>query len=120
MKIVTNSQYHTALAQIETYIEKGFSKLTKSETIKLENLSKEIEEHESKKYPMPVYTSIKDMLEYYMFENRINKSELSRHLQIPNSTLSEIISGKKKINLSIAKKLHQKLNIDGNFILEVA
>ena len=69
MKIVTNSQYHTALAQIETYIEKGFSKLTKSETIKLENLSKEIEEHESKKYPMPVYTSIKDMLEYYMFEN---------------------------------------------------
>ncbi len=55
-----------------------------------------------------------------MFENKINKVELSRYLEIPNSTLSEIMNGKKKINLAIAKKLHQKLDIDGNFILEVA
>lgn len=120
MKIVTNSQYHRTLAEIETFIEKGFSKLTKSETAQLANLSKVVEEYESLKYPMPIYTSIKDILEYYMFENSINKVELSKHLEIPNSTLSEIMSGKKRINLSIAKKLHQKLNIDGNFILEIA
>ncbi len=120
MKITTNSQYHLALAGIETFIEKGFNKLTKAETIKLEELSKNVEEYETLKYPMPIHTSIKDILEYYMFENSLNKSDLSKHLQIPNSTLSEIMNGKKKINLSIAKKLHQKLNIDGNFILEVA
>ena len=120
MKIATNSQYHTALAAIEAFIEKGFSNLTKSETTQLENLSKNVEEYESHKYPMPIYTSIKDILEYYMFENSINKVELSKHLQIPNSTLSEIMNGKKRINLSIAKKLHQKLHIDGNFILEMA
>ncbi len=50
----------------------------------------------------------------------MNKSQISKHLEKPNSTLSEIMNGKKKINLSIAKKLHQKLKIDGNFILEVA
>ena len=55
-----------------------------------------------------------------MFENSINKGELSKHLQIPNSTLSEIMNGKKRINLAIAKKLHEKLHIDGNFILEIA
>lgn len=120
MKIATNSQYHRVLAQIEAFIEKGFSKLTKSETVQLENLSKDVEEYESQKYPMPIYTSIKDILEYYMFENSINKVALSKHLEIPNSTLSEIMNGKKKINLAIAKKLHQKLNIDGNFLLEVA
>jgi len=120
MKIVTNSQYHKALAEIETFIEKGFSNLTKSETTQLEILSKNVEEYESQKYPMPIYTSIKDILEYYMFENSINKVELSKHLQIPNSTLSEIMNGKKRINLAIAKKLHQKLHIDGNFILEIA
>lgn len=120
MKIETNSQYHRALTEIETFIEKGFDNLTKSQTTQLEILSRQVEEYETLKYPMPVYTSIKDILEYYMFEKKINKVELSRHLQIPNSTLSEIMNGKKRINLSIAKKLHQKLNIDGNFILEVA
>ena len=120
MKIETNSQYHKALAAIETFIEKGFNNLTAAETTQLESLSKQVETFESQKYPMPVYTSIKDILEYYMFENSINKTALSRHLQIPNSTLSEIMNGKKKINLSIAKKLHQKLHIDGNSILEVA
>jgi HTH-type transcriptional regulator/antitoxin HigA len=69
---------------------------------------------------MPIYTSIKDILEYYMFEKGINKVELSKQLEVPNSTLSEIINGKKKINLSIAKKIHQKLKIDGNFLLEIA
>jgi antitoxin component HigA of HigAB toxin-antitoxin module len=38
--------------------------------------------------------------------------------EVPNSTMSEIINGKKKLNLSIIKKLHEKLNIDG--LLETA
>ncbi len=59
MKIETNSQYHSTLAKIETLIEKGFSKLTKSETVQLENLSKSVEKYESQKYPMPIHTSIK-------------------------------------------------------------
>jgi HTH-type transcriptional regulator / antitoxin HigA len=120
MKILTNSKYHTALARIETFVEKGFKNLTKSQTAELESLSKAVEEYEAQKYPMPVYTSIKDVLEYYMSEKGLNKVELSKQLEVPNSTLSEIINGKKKINLSIAKKIHQKLNIDGNFLLEIA
>ncbi len=120
MKITSNSQYHRALSQIESFIEKGFKKLTKSETAQLATLSRSVEEFEKEKYPMPVYTSVKDVLEYYMFENKINKVALSKFLEIPNSTLSDIMNGKKKINLSIAKKLHQKLNVDGNFLLQVA
>ena len=120
MKISTNSQYHLTLAQIEGYIEKGFKNLTKRETAELQKLSAADEDYESLKYPMPLYAGIKDILEHYMFEKRMNKSQLSKQLEIPNSTLSEIMNGKKKINLSIAKKLHDKLKIDGNFILEVA
>lgn len=120
MKIETNSQYHKAISDIETYIEKGFEKLSAAETKALESLSRDVEEYEHQKYPMPVYTSITDMLEYYMFEKSLNKTELSRYLEIPNSTLSEIMNGKKKINLSIAKKLNKKLHIDGNSILQLA
>lgn len=120
MKINSNSQYHSALSIMEMYIEKGFKRLNKTETEELKQLSLAIENYESEKYPMPIETDIIKILEHYMFENRINKNQLSKQLEIPNSTLSEIMNRKKKINLSIAKKLHQKLNIDGNFILQVA
>jgi HTH-type transcriptional regulator / antitoxin HigA len=120
MKITTNSQYHETLARIETFIEKGFSNLTEKETEELKYISLAVETYEKKKYPMPVQTTIPDILEDYMHENRINKAQLSKILEVPNSTISEIINGKKPINLSIAKKLHQKLNIDGNFLLEIA
>ncbi len=38
MKTTSNSQYHTALAEIETLIEKSFRNLTQKETGKLEHL----------------------------------------------------------------------------------
>jgi HTH-type transcriptional regulator/antitoxin HigA len=120
MKITTNSQYHEALAKIESFIERGFSRLSKKETEVLKDLSIAVEAFEQKKYPMPVQTTIPDILEDYMHENRINKVQLSRLLGVPNSTVSEIINGRKRINLNIAKKLHEKLNIDGNFLLETA
>lgn len=120
MKISTNSQYHTALAKIESFIEKGFKNLTKPETEALKKLSIAVEEYEMQKYPMPLLAGIKEILEYYMFEKKMNKSQLAKTLEIPNSTLSELMNGKKKINLNIARKLHQKLKIDGNFLLEVA
>ncbi len=120
MKIATNSQYHEALARIEKHIEKGFDNLSEKETEDLKQISLAVEAYEQKKYPMPVETTIPDLLEDYMHENKINKAQLSKLLEVPNSTISEIINGKKRINLSIAKKLHQKLNIDGNFLLETA
>jgi len=118
MKLNSNSQYHSTLAQIERYIEKGFKNLTKRETMELQKLSAAVQEYEMQKYPMPLQTDIREILEHYMYEKRMNKSQLSKQLEISNSTLSEIMNGKKKINLSIAKKLHEKLKIDGNFLLE--
>lgn len=66
MKI--GSQYHLALAQVESYIEKGFKNLTKRETTELQKLSEAVEEYENQKYPMPLYAGIKDILEHYMFK----------------------------------------------------
>lgn len=120
MKIASNSQYHTALAEIETLIEKGFGNLTKKETGKLKQISLAVEAYEKNRYPMPVATTIPALLEEYMHENKMNRVQLSQMLEVPNSTMSEIINGKKKLNLSIVKKLHDKLNIDGNFLLETA
>ncbi|WP_295651679.1 hypothetical protein [uncultured Mucilaginibacter sp.] len=116
--IENNIAYYAALSQIEAFIAKGFSALTPAETKELELLSKAVERFEMEKYPMPLQTSITDVLENLMYEKKMNKSEFSAFLEIPNSTLSSILSGKKKININIAKKLHTKLHIDGNLILE--
>lgn len=120
MRITSNSQYHSALAKIETFMEKGFKNLSKNETEQLRQTSLSVEAYEKNKYAMPVNTTIPAILEEYMHENKMNKVQLSKMLEVPNSTMSEIINGKKKLNLSIVKKLHEKLNIDGNFLLESA
>lgn len=120
MKIALNSQYHSALAEIETYIEKGFKKLSKTETERLKQLSLAVEKYEMEKYPMPLGTDIIKILEHYMFDHKINRSGLSKKLEISNSALSEILNRKRNINLSIAKKLHEKLNIDADILLQVA
>ncbi len=93
MKISANSQYHSALAQIELYIERGFKNLTKRETAELQKIFVAVEEYESQKYPMPLYTGIKDILEHYMFEKRMNKSQLSKQLEIPNCGVYYSIAG---------------------------
>jgi antitoxin component HigA of HigAB toxin-antitoxin module len=54
----TNSDYYSALAQIEALIEKGFENLTVEETELLSILSEEVEKFEATKYPMPLYSSI--------------------------------------------------------------
>lgn len=117
-RIEDNIAYYTALSKIESFIAKGFDKLTQQETKELELLSMAVEHFETEKYPMPLTASITDVLQNVMYEKKINKSQLSAFLEIPNSTLSSILNGKKKINLSIAKKLHSKLHIDGNLLLE--
>ncbi|HUZ59115.1 MAG TPA: hypothetical protein VMU83_10060 [Hanamia sp.] len=120
MKITSNSQYYSALAEIESYIEKGFKKLSKAETELLKQLSIAVEKYENAKYPMPLETDIISILEHYMFDHKINRSGLSKKLEIPNSTLSEIMNHKRSINLSIAKRLHEKLNIDAEILLQIA
>ena len=67
MKINSNSQYHSSLAQIESFIEKGFKNLTMHETDQLQKLSIEVEKYENRKYPMPVHANLKDVSNEYAF-----------------------------------------------------
>ncbi len=120
MKIESSSQYYEALAVIETFIETGFRNLNAQETEELREISLAVESFEKQKFPIPVSVTIPELLEEYMHENRMNQMQLSELLGMSNSTMSEIISGKRKANLTVLKKLCEKLHIDGNFLLETA
>lgn len=117
-KINNKQQYHSAMAEIEGYLQKGFSNLTSAEEDHLEELSKAAEAWELKEYPMPMQPSFPDILIYVMQFKRYTQSELSEDLAISKSLLSEILNGKKQPNLSIVVNLHKKFGIDANVLLE--
>lgn len=117
-KISTKQQYYAAMAEIESYLQKGFSHLTTAEEDHLEELSKAVEVWELKEYPMPMQPSFPDILIYVMQFKRYTQSELSEDLSISKSLLSEILNGKKQPNLNIVVNLHKKFGIDANVLLE--
>lgn len=117
-KISNKQQYYTAMAEIETYLQKGFSNLTTTEEDHLEELSKAVEAWELKEYPMPMQPSFPDILIYVMQFKRYTQTELSEDLSISKSLLSEILNGKKQPNLNIIVSLHKKFGIDANILLE--
>lgn len=117
-KINNKQQYYAAMAEIESYLQKGFSNLTTKEEDHLEELSKAVEAWELKEYPMPMQPSFQDILIYIMQFKRYSQSELSEDLSISKSLLSEILNGKKQPNLNIVVSLHKKFGIDANVLLE--
>lgn len=117
-KINNKQQYYTAMAEIESYLQKGFSNLTTTEEDHLEALSKAVEAWELKEYPMPMQPSFPDILIYIMQYKRYTQSELSKDLSISKSLLSEILNGKKQPNLDIVINLHNEFGIDANTLLE--
>jgi HTH-type transcriptional regulator/antitoxin HigA len=60
------------------------------------------------------------MIEFKMFERKLKQKELAQLLDIPDTRLSEVLNGKRKINLDFAKRIYHKLGIDAAFILETA
>jgi len=119
-QIKTRRDYHLAMAEIETYLAKGFDQLTGEEDDHLEKLSKKVSAYEKIHFPMPVKHDLTTLLEAYMKENGLTKQKLAAFLGVGNSTLSEILNKKRPLTFDFAKKLHSKLHLDGNLILEMA
>jgi antitoxin component HigA of HigAB toxin-antitoxin module len=117
-KIGSKQQYYMAMAEIEGYLQQGFSSLTEKEEGRLEELSKSVEAWEIKEYPMPMQPSFADILIFIMQNKRYSQSEFSESLSISKSLLSEILNGKKKPNLEIILILHKDFGIDANILME--
>lgn len=106
------------MAQIESYLQKGFSNLSEKEDKHLNELSIAAEAWELKEYPMPIQPSFPEILVYIMHNKRLSQTALSETLEVSKSFLSEILSGKKQPNVDLLKNLHLQFHIDGNILLE--
>jgi HTH-type transcriptional regulator/antitoxin HigA len=119
--------YVDVMKQIEALLQKstqigGFDKLPKEDADTLASLSVLAEQYEDSIPLMPIKTpsTLTEMIRYKMFEMNLKQKQLARILEISEARISELLTGKRKINIELAKKLHSKLNIDAHFILEVA
>jgi HTH-type transcriptional regulator / antitoxin HigA len=110
-----------ALAFIEPLLQKGFSNLTTEEDAELYRVSMLIHDYEKVHYAMPLKPqTIMEVVERKMYEMKLRQRDLAKLLGVTENRLSEILNGKRKVNMDFAKRLHLRLNIDADFILRTA
>ncbi|HMQ49134.1 MAG TPA: helix-turn-helix domain-containing protein [Saprospiraceae bacterium] len=126
-KIMSSTEYKRIMTLIEQFLNKatdggGFSALSEADTAELKRLSLLAEAWEDSIPLMPIQQpqSLSEMIELKMYLLKLKQKDLAQLLDISPSRLSEILRGKRKINLDLAKRLHEKLDIDAQFILEKA
>ena len=82
-------------------------------------ISNAIIEYESAYHPLPgrVSTIITDEIVKRMAEKQLKQKNVARMLGISESRTSDLINGKRPLNLRIAKRLRDELGIPADFIL---
>lgn len=62
-------------------------------------------------------TTVAGLLEVEMFKRRLRQRAMAQLLEVPETRLSEIMRGKRSMNLDFARRLHQRLGISAEVVL---
>lgn len=62
-------------------------------------------------------TTVAGLLEVEMFKRRLRQRAMAQLLEVPETRLSEILRGKRSMNLDFARRLHQRLGIAAEVVL---
>lgn len=126
-KINSEEEYRQVMEKIESYLQKatkngGFHTLTPEERDGLQHLSRMAEAWEDNIPLMPIRQpqTLVEMIQLKMYERKLKQKDLAALLEISPARLSEVMQGKRKVNLDLAKRLFKVLKISPEFILETA
>lgn len=126
-KINSEEEYRQVMEQIETYLQKSTTQgsshtLSAAEKEELHRLSLLAEAWEDIIPLMPIRQpqTLTEMIQLKMYERKLKQKDLAALLGISATRLSEVLQGKRKVNMDLAKRLYSVLNIDPGFILERA
>lgn len=118
MKITNEVEYRNAFLEFDQLLAEMGDNLEKQN--KTRAIAESIQKYEQERMSFPKPTTLAGMIELKMYEMKLKQKDLAELLGVEASRVSEVINGKRKVTLELAKKLHEKLDIDGNFILERA
>jgi len=117
-RIQTKEVYEVTMKEIDTLMKKGEENLSQKEMERLRILSEAAENYEDTHEPLPVPSSLADMIRMKMFQLKLKQHYTARLLGVSEAKLSLIMSGKQKPDIYFIKALHEKLNLDANQILQ--
>lgn len=125
MVIKNDIQYREYKNAMEVIITKGtqlgdMDLLLQTDKDEFIRLTDAIHEWESAYHPLPgkVSTLITDEIKRQMESKHIKQKEAARMLGISESRISELLNGKRTLNLNIAKRLRDCFGIPADFILD--
>ncbi len=116
MTIQNETEYKQAFAAFDALIAQMGEDISLQKQARV--LAESIQAYEEATMSFPKPTTLTGMIEWKMYEMKLKQKDLAQLLDIETSRVSEILNGKRRITLELAKRLHEKLGIDGNFILE--
>ena len=113
--IKTESQYEDALERIYELMQMELVP-DSNESDELEVLSLLVKEYENEHYPVPQPHPI-EAIKFRLDQMGMTEKDLSEILGY-RSRKSEILSGKRKLSLSMIRKLHEKLKIPAEVLIQ--
>ena len=128
-KLTTRSQYDEVKARVEQLIaeatEKGMLEpdMDNDYTREIARLSQQMSNYEDEylnilppRQKSPLIASIED----YFYAHGMRQKDGAHFLGVNESQFSQIMSGRRRIPMSFAKRLHSKLGINADLILKYA
>ena len=117
--ICSDKELDRASHMIDSLLDK--KKLSRAEQDYLVVLSDIVERYEDEHHPIddkPVGDA--DMLRFLIESNEVTQSEVAKHAEIAESTISEILSGKRSLNRSHIDKLAHYFHVDPGVFMSLA
>lgn len=119
-EITSKKQYHETMVAIYNLMNKGEANLSSKEIKLLSAMTLATEKYEDEVLglkPQKKPETIAEIIEIKLFEKRMTQVNLADELGMAKSKVSEILSGKRKPDVSFLKGVHQILKIDADFLL---
>lgn len=113
--IKNEQQYEDALVSVYSLMQKNIKPDSK-ESDELEILSILIKEYENEQYPVPKPNPL-DAIKFRLDQMNMSEAELSEILGY-RSRKSEILSGKRKLNLTMIRKIVERLHIPAEVLIQ--
>lgn len=114
--IKNNEQYESSLERIYLLMQND-TKENSKDSDELEILSILVKEYELVNFPVPKANPI-EAIKFRMEQRNMSESELSKILGT-RSRKSEILSGKRKLSLTMIRNLKEKLNIPAEVLIQL-
>lgn len=121
MKITNWDEHKVALSSLDKLIAEGFEGDAQREA-QFSKLAVAIEAFEDSIPFMPIRVpeTLPGMIHIKMAERKMKQKEMAHYLGVSTARFSEVMNGKRRITIDLAKKLYEHLGINPAFILEKA